>query len=148
MSDESKTRKKGVLFLCTGNACRSQIAEGFAKSIAPADVPVFSAGTFPAGLISRTVMVMKEIGIDISEQYSKHIEEVPLDEIVTVITLCSSADIFCPSLPNKKKLHWPIMDPVGTIGNEKEVLQKFREARDEIMEKIEKFFKNKEYEDK
>ena len=147
MSNESKTKKKGVLFLCTGNACRSQIAEGFAKSIAPADVPIFSAGTFPAGLISRTVMVMKEIGIDISEQYSKHIDEVPLDEIGTVITLCSSAEKFCPSLPGKKRLHWPIMDPVGTIGNEKEVLQNFREARDEIMEKVEKFFKNKEYED-
>ena len=147
MSEESKSRKKGVLFVCTGNACRSQIAEGFAKMIAPDDVQVFSAGTFPAGLSSKAVRVMKEIGIDILEQYSKHIDEIPLDEIGTVITLCDSADKLCPSFPGKKRLHWPIMDPVGSIGNEEKVLQKFREARDEIMEKVEKFFKNKGYED-
>lgn len=146
MTEESKTRKKGVLFLCTGNSCRSQMAEGFAKVVAPDDVPVFSAGTFPAGLSSRAVKVMKEIGIDISSHYSKRIDDIPVDEIETVITLCDSADKLCPSFPGKRRLHWPIMDPVGAIGNEEKVLHKFREARDEIKDKVEKFFKKKEVE--
>ena len=146
MTDNQK-RKKGILFLCTGNSCRSQMAEGFAKTIAPDDVMVFSAGIFPAGLSSRAVRVMKEAGIDILNQYSKGIEKIPIDEIGTVITLCSSAEKFCPTLPGKRRLHWPFFDPVGVRGDEEEVLWAFRKVRDAIKERIENFFKNKEYED-
>ncbi|OGL40344.1 MAG: hypothetical protein A3C43_01075 [Candidatus Schekmanbacteria bacterium RIFCSPHIGHO2_02_FULL_38_11] len=147
MADEPNTRKNGVLFLCTGNACRSQMAEGFAKSIAPDDVLVFSAGTFPAHLSSRAVRVMQEIGIDISNQYSKRIDDIPVSEIGTVITLCDSAERMCPSFPAKRKLHWPIPDPVGTMGDEERVLREFRKVRDMIMEKVENYFKYEEWKD-
>lgn len=140
-------KKKGILFLCTGNACRSQMAEGFAKKFAPDDVMVFSAGIAPAGVSSRAARVMKEAGIDISNQYSKGIEDIPLNDIGTVITLCSSAEKFCPIIPGKIRLHWPFLDPVGLRGDEEEVLWAFRKVRDAIKERIENFFKNKEYED-
>jgi len=143
MTDNQKRKKKGILFLCTGNSCRSQMAEGFAKVLAPDDVLVF-----PAGVSSKAIKVMKEAGIDISNHYSKRIDDIPMNEIGTVITLCDSAQKMCPSFPGvAKKLHWPIPDPVGAIGSEEKVLNEFRKVRDAIKKRIEKFFKNKEYED-
>ena len=145
MTDKPKNKKNGILFLCTGNSCRSQMAEGFANILAPDNILVFSAGTFPAGVSSRAIKVMKEIGIDISNHYSKRIDDIPTDEIGTVITLCDSAAKLCPSFPGKRRLHWPIPDPVGAIGDEEQVLSEFRRARDKIRKRVEKYFKNEEW---
>ena len=145
MDNNQKTTKPGILFLCTGNSCRSQMAEGFAKVLAPDDVIVFSAGTFPAGVSSRAIKVMKELGIDISNHYSKSIGDIPLNEIGTVITLCDSAKMLCPALPGKKRLHWPTPDPIGATGDEEKVLNEFRKVRDMIKKKVENYFKNEEW---
>jgi len=111
------------------------MAEGFAKKMLPLNVKVFSAGTNPEGLHPLAEKVMHEIGIDISNQTSKSISEVPIDEIDIVITLCGSAREQCPVFPEKvQKYHWPIEDPQRASGTEKEVLEVFRKVRDKIRE--------------
>ncbi len=117
------------------------MAEGFAKALAPYGVKVYSAGLEPAGLNPRAVKVMAEVGIDISRQYSKPIEEIPVTEVDTVITLCGDADERCPSFPgNVVHIHWPIPDPARATGSEDEVMSVFRSVRDEIRKRVEEFF--------
>jgi arsenate reductase len=129
-----------VMFLCTGNSCRSQMAEGFARTFGKGLVEPFSAGLLAAGVHPRAIAVMKEIGIDISQQTSKEIDENLLQTMDTVITLCDNAAEACPWTPPEiKRLHWPIKDPVGTKGSEKKIMTEFRRARDEIKDLIEKF---------
>jgi arsenate reductase len=127
-----------IMFLCTGNACRSQMAEGFAGTMGRAAVEAHSAGVSPAGYIHpRAVAVMGEIGIDISGQKSKGIDEEILAKMDMVITLCGNAEATCPMTPPEiKRLHWPIDDPVGARGTEDEVMAEFRRARDEIRERV------------
>lgn len=133
--------KKGILFLCTGNSCRSQIAEGFAKAFAPEGVKIYSAGLEPAGLNPYAVKVMAEVGIDISGQYSKSIDEIPAHEIDTVITLCGDAEERCPSFPgNVKRIHWPLPDPAKATGSQEQITRVFRSVRDEIKRRVEEFF--------
>lgn len=121
-----------LLFLCTGNSARSQMAEGWAKKLAPAGVEVWSAGTHPAGVNPLAVAVMKERGIDISAQRSKSLAEVPT-EAEYVITLCAEADAECPNLPARvERLGWHLPDPAKVEGNEEEKLEAFRTARDRI----------------
>lgn len=133
--------KKGILFLCTGNSCRSQIAEGFAKVFAPEGVKIYSAGLEPAGLNPSAVKVMAEVGIDISGQYSKSIDEIPAHEIDTVITLCGDAEERCPSFPgNVKRIHWPLSDPAKATGSQEQITRVFRSVRDEIKRRVEEFF--------
>ena len=128
---------KKVMFLCTANSCRSQMAEGFAKELGKGLLEVYSAGLFAAGVHRRAIAVMKEIGIDISRQKSKEINEELLRQMDLVITLCGNAEASCPwTPPHIKRIHWPIEDPVGTIGTEQEIMNGFRRARDEIKEKI------------
>jgi arsenate reductase len=135
--------RKGILFLCTGNSCRSQMAEGFARAIAPHGVRVYSAGLEPEGLNPRAVKVMAELGIDISCQHSKSIEEIPAQEIGTVITLCGDAEERCPAFPGKvKRIHWPLPDPAKATGSEEEILGVFRRVRDEIKRRVEELFRN------
>jgi len=131
-----------VLFLCTGNSCRSQMAEGFAKKLGKDLFHVHSAGLIAAGVHPRAVTVMREIGIDISSHRSKEIDEEQLRNVDIVITLCSDAEDACPwTLPEIKRLHWPIKDPVGFVGTEEQIMRDFRRARDEIRDKIERFIK-------
>ena len=129
---------KRVMFLCTGNSCRSQMAEGLARELGKRLLEPYSAGLLAAGVHPRAVDVMKEIGIDISKQKSKVIDETQLMTMDMVITLCSSAEEACPlTPPGIQRFHWPIKDPVSTIGSGAEVMKDFRRARDEIKGKIE-----------
>ncbi|NOY64981.1 MAG: arsenate reductase ArsC [Nitrospirae bacterium] len=131
-----------IMFLCTGNSCRSQMAEGLARHIGKGFVEAYSAGLMPVGVNPFAIKVMKEIGIDISNQTSDPIEEELLRQMDVIITLCGNAEASCPATPPEiKRLHWPIDDPVGTIGTEEEVLRAFRKTRDEIREKIINFIK-------
>jgi arsenate reductase (thioredoxin) len=129
-----------VMFLCTGNSCRSQMAEGLARELGRDVLEPYSAGLMPAGVHPRAIAVMKELGIDITGQRSKVIDERLLDTMDVVVTLCDNAAEACPLTPAEiKRLHWPIKDPVGTTGTEAEIMRDFRRARDEIGKKIRDF---------
>jgi len=131
--------KLKVLFLCTGNACRSQMAEGWARHLLGDRIAVHSAGIEPRGLDRRAVRVMAEAGVDISGQRSKHVDEVghiPFDYVVTV---CDHAREQCPLFPgNAKRIHAGFEDPAAAQGTEEEVLAVFRRVRDEIRRFIER----------
>lgn len=127
-----------VMFLCTGNSCRSQMAEGFARHLGKGLLEAHSAGLMAAGVNPRAIAVMREAGIDISRQRSREIDPDLLRTMDVVITLCDNAAEACPATPPAiKRLHWPIKDPVGTIGTEERIMKAFRRARDEIREKVE-----------
>lgn len=129
-----------IMFLCTGNSCRSQMAEGFARELGKGLLEAYSAGLMAAGVNQRAVAVMKEQGIDISTQRSKEIDEKLLRTMDMVITLCDNAAEACPWTPPEiKRLHWPIKDPVGTVGSEDKIMKEFRRARDEIRVRTEIF---------
>jgi arsenate reductase len=131
-----------IMFLCTANSCRSQMAEGFAKKFSKDLIKVYSAGLMAAGVHKRAIAVMKEIGIDISNQKSKPIDEDLLKQMDIVITLCEYAEEYCPQTPPEvKRIHWPIKDPVGTTGTEEEIMNEFRLARDEIKDKVQNLIK-------
>src|SRR3989304_1856816 len=112
-----------VMFLCTANSCRSQMAEGLAKELGKGLIEPHSAGLMAAGIHPRAIAVMKEIGIDISNQRSKEIEENLLKKMDVVITLCGDAEEYCPLTPPEiRRIHWPIKDPVGTLGTEEKIM--------------------------
>jgi len=125
--------KKGILFLCTRNSCRSQMAEGFAKKMLPKNMEIFSAGLEPKGVHPMAIKVMQEVGIDISKQKSKNISEIPIDKIDLMVTLCGDAAERCPVFPGKvKKIHWEIENPAKAQGSEEEIAKVFRKVRDNI----------------
>lgn len=125
--------KKKVLFLCTHNAIRSQMAEALLRALYGEYYDVYSAGTKPTKVHPYTIKVMKEIGIDISQQYSKSIEEFSGWEFDYVITVCDKAKEECPFFPGGKKyLHKSFRDPGSFEGEEEKKLQAFREVREEI----------------
>ncbi|MDH4230949.1 MAG: arsenate reductase ArsC [Nitrospirota bacterium] len=129
-----------VMFLCTGNSCRSQMAEGFARTLGKGLVEPRSAGLLAAGVNKRAIAVMNEIGIDISGQKSEEINEDLLKTMDVIITLCGNAEASCPCTPPEiKRIHWPVKDPVGTVGTEEEIMKEFRRARDVIGRKIQDF---------
>ncbi|MBZ5655098.1 MAG: arsenate reductase ArsC [Acidobacteriia bacterium] len=129
-----------VLFLCTGNSCRSQMAEGWLRHFAHDRAEVFSAGTNPAGLNPMAVAVMRESGIDISGHRSKHVDELAKEDFLFVITVCDAAREQCPVFPGALyQLHWSIDDPAGATGSEAEKLEVFRRVRDEIAEQVQTF---------
>lgn len=129
-----------VMFLCTGNSCRSQMAEGFARELGKGIIEPFSAGLLAAGVHPRAIAVMNELGIDISRQQSKEIDQELLWTMDMVITLCDNAAESCPWTPPAiKRLHWPVKDPVGARGTENRIMREFRRARDEIRDLIVKF---------
>ena len=132
-----------IAFVCTGNSCRSQMAEGFAKKILGEKWAVYSAGVSPLGkILPLTFDVMKEVGIDISLQYSKGLDDIPLNEIDYFITLCGSAKDHCPVLPSHiEKEHWPIDDPYQWSTNSEMLFNKYRDVRDDIKKRIEQFIK-------
>jgi arsenate reductase len=128
---------KTVLFLCTGNSCRSQMAEGFARNAAAPGLRVLSAGTDPAGVNPLAVRVMAEVGIDIANQRSKSLAEIPLEAIDLVVTLCGDAAERCPALPARARhLHWALPDPAAASGSPEEILGQFREVRDAVAARV------------
>jgi arsenate reductase (thioredoxin) len=140
---ESKTLKK-VLFLCTGNSARSQMAEGFLKKMGQGRFEVSSAGIAPVGINPNAIQVMQEIGIDISDQSSDAINRELLNQIDLLITLCGDARESCPVVPAKvEKRHWALEDPARAEGSELEVLEKFREIRDLIRAYVEELLLEK-----
>ena len=129
-----------IYFLCTGNSCRSQIAEGWGKHFAGEKAEVYSAGVEAHGLNPRAVATMNEVGIDISGHTSKTIDTELLNRADYVITLCGDANDRCPvTPPHVNRLHWGFEDPARAVGTEAEVAAKFREVRDAMGVRIERF---------
>ncbi|MEF3302798.1 arsenate reductase (thioredoxin) [Paenibacillus sp. GYB003] len=134
-------KKPLVYFLCTGNSCRSQMADGFLKSLGGHKYEVKSAGLEAHGLNPRAVHVMKEAGVDISAHTSDVIDPDILNKADYVITLCGHADEHCPVISNKNvtKWHWGFDDPAKATGTEEEIMVQFRNVRDAIKNRISRF---------
>ena len=126
--------KPNVLILCTGNSCRSHMAEGVLRAVAGDVVEVHSAGSKPAGYVHpKAIQVMREIDIDLSAHTSKHMNQFLDREVRTVITVCGNADQACPIYPGQvNRHHWRFDDPAHATGTEEQVLAEFRRVRDEI----------------
>jgi arsenate reductase len=136
---------KSILILCTGNSCRSQMAEGFLKSF-DSNLEVFSAGTNPSSRVHpKAVRVMKEIGIDISGGYPKDVDQFIDKSFDYVITVCDNAKETCPVFMGevKETLHIGFDDPAEAAGTEEEILSEFRRIRDEIRERFYQFYRDK-----
>lgn len=126
-----------ILFLCTGNSCRSQMAEGWARHLGNTLVEIQSAGIESHGKNPRAIAVMKEAGLDISAQESSKVSEKMLEQADLVVTVCGHADEQCPLLPpGTNKEHWPLNDPAKAKGSEEEILQLFRASRDDIKTRV------------
>ncbi|MCM3699769.1 arsenate reductase (thioredoxin) [Paenibacillus macerans] len=130
-----------IYFLCTGNSCRSQMADGFLNALGADKFEVKSAGLEAHGLNPRAVQVMKEAGVDISGNTSDVIDPEILNRATYVITLCGHADEHCPVImnPNVIKWHWGFDDPAKATGTEEEIIAQFRNVRDAIKSRIEMF---------
>ena len=126
-----------VLFLCTGNSCRSQMAEGWARQLGGSRLRVQSAGIEAHGKNPRAIAVMSEAGIDISGQESTVVSDDMIAEADVVVTVCGHADEQCPALPPAvKKVHWPLADPAKAVGTEDEIMREFRATRDEVEARV------------
>jgi arsenate reductase len=123
-----------ILILCTGNSCRSHLAEGILRAVAKDQFRVASAGSKPAGYVHPlAIKALAEIGIDISAHTSKHMNEFLDQPVETVITVCGNADQACPVFPGQlNRHHWPFDDPAHATGTDDEKLAVFRRVRDEI----------------
>ncbi len=134
------SKKTKIMFLCTGNSCRSQMAEGLAKKIGGNRVEVYSAGLEAHGVNPRAIKVMAEIGIDISQQTSDEIDPILLSQMDYAITLCDDADTRCPTTPpTVKRLHMPFSDPAKATGTEEEIMEQFRKVRDTIAAQLREY---------
>ena len=139
-SDKEKIK---VLFLCTGNSCRSQIAEGWARHLKGNILDVYSAGIRPIGVSSRAIKVMAEAGVDISSQISQRLDEFSEIDFDYIITLCDNAAENCPVFTGQAKVfHKPFEDPYFASGIEEEILETFRKVRNEIRGFIEEMPNN------
>ncbi len=126
-----------ILFLCTGNSCRSQMAEGWARTLAGPQIEALSAGIEAHGKNRGAIAVMKEAGIDISKQESTRLMPEMLDWADYVVTVCGHADEHCPVVPpGTRKQHWPLDDPAKARGSEDEIMAVFRATRDEIERRV------------
>ena len=126
-----------ILFLCTGNSCRSQMAEGWSRALADDSVSVQSAGIEAHGKNPRAIAVMLEAGIDISTQESTQLDAAMLETADLVVTVCGHADEHCPVLPpGTRKEHWPLADPAKARGSEDEIMQVFRASSDDIKQRV------------
>src|SRR5581483_10858465 len=136
-----QTSKPTVLILCTGNSCRSHLAEGFLRATAGDILNVVSAGSKPAGYVHPlAVQVMREIDIDISSHRSKHLNEFLAVDVETVITVCGNADQACPIFPGQvNRHHWPFYDPAKAEGSGEEQVRVFRQVRDEMKQVFEAY---------
>ncbi len=126
--------KPTVLILCTGNSCRSHMAEGILRNAASDLIEVASAGSNPSGYVHpKAITALNEIGIDISSHTSKHMNDFLNQDIHTVITVCGNADQACPTYPGQShRHHWGFEDPAHAEGSEDEIMEVFRKVRDEI----------------
>ena len=138
-----------VLFVCTLNSCRSQMAEGFLRHYGQItdqhkiSLQVYSAGTNPSYVNPLAIKAMKEIGIDISKHRSKNVLEIINQDFDYIITVCDKAKEACPNFPGKSiKLHWSFEDPAEVQGNEETKMKTFKKVRDQIKEKIIDFLQN------
>jgi len=126
-----------VMFVCTGNSARSQMAEGFARHFGQGWVEAYSAGVEPSRLNPFAVAAMQEKGIDISHQQSKPLDEDLARRMDVVVTVCGNADKRCPILPPEvRRLHWPLEDPAAAMGSQAEILDTFRQIRDQIEARV------------
>jgi arsenate reductase len=126
-----------ILFLCTGNACRSQMAEGWAQHLAAGSFGVQSAGIECHGQNPRAIEVMHEAGLDISVQESTKVTEEMLANADLLVTVCGHADEYCPALPaGVQKEHWPLDDPARASGSEEDIMDVFRASRDDIKGRV------------
>jgi len=129
--------KTRILFLCTGNSCRSQMAEGWANHLGGAALEARSAGIEAHGKNPRAIAVMREAGVDISHQESTRLSDEMLDWAELLVTVCGHADEHCPVVPpDKKKIHWPLNDPAKANGSDNEITMVFRATRDEIHARV------------
>lgn len=126
-----------ILFLCTGNSCRSQMAEGWAKYYGGSDFEIQSAGIEAHGKNPRAIAVMQEAGVDISHQESTKVTDEMLAQTDLVVTVCGHADEHCPILPpDTAKEHWPLKDPAKATGSEEEIMAQFRATRDDVKVRV------------
>ncbi|MHC4509135.1 MAG: arsenate reductase ArsC [Planctomycetota bacterium] len=138
MPNNDEKEKLKVLFLCTGNACRSQMAEGWARHLKSDAIEAYSAGIWPVGVSSRAAQVMAEAGVDISSQKSEHVDDFLGIDFDYVITLCGNAQEQCPVFGGKAVLvHKPFEDPTMALGSPDQIMAAFRRTRDEIRAFIE-----------
>lgn len=122
-----------ILFVCTGNSARSQMAEGFARHFGQGRVEAYSAGMAPSTLHPHAVRVMQEKGLDISGQQTKAFDWDLARRMDVVVTVCGNANETCPVLPPKvMRLHWPLEDPAAAAGSEETILATFRTVRDQV----------------
>ena len=137
--------KTKVIFLCTGNSARSQMAEAFLRHYAGEYFEVFSAGFDPKPMNPFTIKVLNEVGLDLKDQYPKDLSQfLGKTHFGVVITVCAKAEEKCPTLPGvSTRLFWPFEDPAKFQGTDEEKLAKFREIRDQIDEKIKTWLKEK-----
>ncbi|HLL72869.1 MAG TPA: arsenate reductase ArsC [Pyrinomonadaceae bacterium] len=134
------TEKRRVLILCTGNSARSQMAEGLLKNDGAGRFEVFSAGVSPGRVRPEAIEAMREVGIDISNQRSKSVEEFAGQAFDYVITICDNAREQCPVFPSETtRIHWSFDDPAAAIGDEAERLSVFRRVREEIRARLADF---------
>ncbi len=132
-------RPRHILFLCVANSARSQMAEGIARALAPASVRISSAGSRPSRLNPLAVKALAEIGLDISTQWSKSVDDIPPGDVDVVITLC--AEEVCPVFLGKAlRVHWGLPDPAGAGTSGDEQLQAFRDVRDELRRRLSRVF--------
>jgi arsenate reductase len=135
---DKRKEKVKVLFICTGNSCRSQMAEGWARHLKGDVIDAYSAGIQPAGVSSRAIKAMAEVGIDISCQSSKHVDELAGVDFDYVVTLCDYAKEHCPIFPGEtKQMHRSFEDPSAVWGSDDEIMTAFRKTRDDIRNFIE-----------
>jgi arsenate reductase len=135
---------KRVLMLCTGNSARSQMAEGLLREFAGDRFEVESAGVAPTQVRPEAIAVMREIGIDISQQRSKSVDDFAGQEFAYVITVCDNANEQCPVFPgNTQRLHWSFADPAAAEGDYDQRLNFFRNVRDEILQRLQLFIDDK-----
>jgi len=125
--------KTSILFVCTGNSARSQMAEAFARHYGGSAYDVYSAGLEPSRVNPRTIAVMAEKGISLEGHWSKGLDAVPADDVDLVVTVCGDADARCPLLFGRLgRRHWPLADPAKATGSEEQIVAAFRSVRDDI----------------
>ena len=135
-------KKEKIIFICTGNACRSQIAEGLMRHLAGDKFEVYSAGLNPKRVHSAAIIVMRELGIDISSNTSDPISLFINKDIDIVVTVCDNANKACPVFPGRvERIHWSVKDPFKNWDSTKEDLVDFRKTRDDLAERIKNLLK-------
>lgn len=129
--------KPAILFLCTGNSCRSQMAEGWAKFLGGEALQAASAGIEAHGKNPRAIQAMAEAGVDISAQASTRVTDAMIAAADIVVTVCGHADEHCPVVPSgTRKIHWPLDDPAKAMGTEAEIMAQFRATREEVRVRV------------